>query len=110
MTVPTLDAQRRTDVERFYDANLPNVCEASTSGVEEAFLVRMEYPEADFEGEDLQRDTAWARVLKSVWPQPGYHDPVTVVGEAWRVALVTHADPYQWRLKLERNVRVNLGV
>lgn len=109
MSVPTLTAQRQTDVARFYDSDLPNVESAATSGVDGSFLVRMEYVQSDPEGADRQRDEVWARVLKSAWAQPAYRDTVTIAGTDWRVALVTQADAWQWRLKLEKNVRVGFG-
>jgi len=109
MSVPTLSAQRQTDVARFYDADLPNVETASTVAVSGDFLVRMVYPDQDPEGGEVSRDMAWAKVLKSVWPEPAYKDTLMVSGEQWRVALVTHADAWQWRMKIEKNVRVNFG-
>ncbi len=107
MAVPTLKEQRQTDIARFYDADLPNVESAETGAVDGVFLVRMEYPELDYESDEIQRDVAWARVLKSVWGQPAYTDVVTIAGTVWRVTIVLEVDLYQWKIKLEKQQRPN---
>lgn len=109
MAVPTLAEQRRADIARFYAADLPNICSAETPAVSEAFLVRMEYPAEDQEGDGMQRQTAWMQCMKTDWPAPAYRDSVTVSGAEWRVAWVNQADAWQWRMKLEKNVRVGFG-
>ena len=109
MTLPTLKEQRAADIARFYDEDLPNVESATTAAVSGAFLVRMEYPDADQEGAVLQRDVAICKVLITSWPAPAYRDAVVVAGDTWKVANVRYGDAFQWKLKLEKDVHIGMG-
>ncbi len=111
MAVPSLKSQRAADVDRIYETDLPWVEMVSVSGVSGDVPARFEYPDEDQEKAPLQRDLCWCRVRREDWGAPAYRDTVTVTetGFVWRVALVVPAGPYEWRLKLEANVRMGMG-
>lgn len=109
MAVPTLAQQRQADLSLLYDKDLPWVVEAILSGASDPVLMRIHHPDPDVEGEDIQRDIVHVRVQKADWSAPAYRDAVTISGQSWRVAQVTLVSDFEWRLVLEKNVRVGFS-
>lgn len=109
MALPTPKQQRESDLKLLYDPDLPWVRMAQVPDVAEEIPVRISFADDDQEGDDVQREIAWIRARASDWPAPEYRGKVTISGQDWHIALITLVSELEWRVKLERNVRVGFA-
>lgn len=107
MALPTLTQQRHNDIDLMYAAGQPWVASATYDGSD--FYVRMVYEPND---RAAAVDDAFARaeavclVRQADLANPTRSMELTIAGQAWKVAGAAEVNDYEWRLALERNVKV----
>ena len=107
MTLPTPAQQRHNDIDLMYGAGMPSVASASYSG--SSFYVRLIYgPNAMWADVDdaFAHAEAVCLVRQSDLASPARAMEITIDGQAWKVIESAEFNDYEWRLALERNVRV----
>lgn len=107
MALPTAAEQRHTDIDRMYATGLPWVKSASVSS--RSCYVRMQYgPNPAWAGVDdaFARAEAGCFIRVADLAAPARGTVITIAGVDWKIDEASVANDYEWRLALERNVKV----
>ncbi|MDY6903693.1 MAG: hypothetical protein SWH61_03315 [Thermodesulfobacteriota bacterium] len=108
MALPTLAEQRHADIDLMYDDTLPWVKSASVNGGD-PFSVRMNYdPNPAWSPVDdvFSRSEASCYVRMADLANPDRRLEITIDNVVWTVTQAAAANDYEWRLSIERNVKV----